>query len=70
MFGDYRAFTAAVKQAASCGPVSRSEPTSTRHGPFAETREQLGCFYRWIEERPTVWLMKRTRHLKTKRIAA
>ncbi|HYJ08124.1 MAG TPA: hypothetical protein VEX18_03925 [Polyangiaceae bacterium] len=50
--------------------MSRSEPTSTRYGPFAETREQLGGFYSWIEERPTVKPMKRARHLKTKRIAA
>lgn len=58
MFGEYLAFTAAVKQSGQLRAGEPLEPTSTAttvrvkggktmrtDGPFAETREQLGGFY-------------------------
>jgi hypothetical protein len=58
IFGEYMAFTAAVKQSGHMRAGEPLEPTSTAttvrvkggkivrtDGPFAETREQLGGFY-------------------------
>jgi hypothetical protein len=58
IFGEYMAFTAAIKQSGHMRAGEPLEPTSTAttvrvkagkvvrtDGPFAETREQLGGFY-------------------------
>ena len=58
IFGEYMAFTAAVKESGHMRAGEPLEPTSTAttvrvkagktvrtDGPFAETREQLGGFY-------------------------
>lgn len=58
LFGEYRAFSASIKESRNFIAGDGLEPTATAttvrvrdgksvktHGPFAETREQLGGYY-------------------------